>query len=51
MRKWAAPDTRRGLAYFFALLGNFFSSSIGESVKLLIDKKGNVWVAHYNQGV
>ncbi len=24
MRKWAAPDTRRGLAYFFALLGNFF---------------------------
>lgn len=33
MRKWAAPDTRRGLAYFFALLGNFFSSSIGESLK------------------
>lgn len=24
MRKWAAPDTRRGLAYFFALLGKFF---------------------------
>ena len=24
MRKWAALDTRRGLAYFFALFGNFF---------------------------